>query len=382
MLFKTSTLIAFALQLFSVIAAPVARDDNVKFIAYDLNLVKTNTLTNTTELYQKRGDGETLPLDNAEYLYTISLEIGSNKQPVYVQIDTGSSDLWVVDASQGGSPDGGVYDPSKSNTYHKTDEEFSITYQDQTGSSGYYVTDDIWLPDGSRIKQVQFGDTTKSSTAPGVLGIGFTSNEALDEGEVTYPNFPVALKNQGFINKLAYSIYLNKYSTSSGTIIFGGYDTTKHTGNFPKLPFISTRDLLIGVNTITIGGKQYSVNTGGVLDTGTTLTILPTSLYHKLGAALGKYDFWSGSYIWDCNQPTDKFVTYSFNGVDIKVSYADLSLEISPGRCQVGFDKWGGSEIILGDTFLRSAYVIFNLEDGYAQLGQAFYTDETNIVEI
>ena len=84
-------------------------------------------------------------------LYTIPLAIGTPPQMFNLQLDTGSSDLWVpannataCTGTQGGCP-GGSFDYTKSSTYVESTEPFQITYGDGTGDAGYYFNDTVTL---------------------------------------------------------------------------------------------------------------------------------------------------------------------------------------------------------------------------------------------
>lgn len=75
----------------------------------------------------------------------------------------------------------------------------------------------------------------------GTLGIGLKSDEETSDNS-TYDNFVFNLKKQGFINKAGYSLYLPQKEKKSGTILFGGIDEDKYSGNLTK--FIVSSDKL------------------------------------------------------------------------------------------------------------------------------------------
>jgi len=89
-------------------------------------------------------------LDN-EYklgLYSINITVGTPPQSVILDLDTGSSDLWVygTDAYEAcnGICVGGSYNRSQSSTYALVDEDgFLIEYADGSGATGDYVSDDV-----------------------------------------------------------------------------------------------------------------------------------------------------------------------------------------------------------------------------------------------
>lgn len=87
-----------------------------------------------------------------------------------MHIDTGSSDLWVntpssqiCSARQDYCATGGTYDPEKSSTYKRINDDFNITYADGSGAAGDYVTDNMGIG-GITLKNFQFAVGYKSSS--------------------------------------------------------------------------------------------------------------------------------------------------------------------------------------------------------------------------
>ncbi|KRX07831.1 Aspartic peptidase domain [Pseudocohnilembus persalinus] len=72
------------------------------------------------------------PLFNIQQVaFTISLQFGSEKQPIDVAIDTGSADLWVYDTNcQGCKYNVPKYDCNSSKTCIKSNERIYINYDD------------------------------------------------------------------------------------------------------------------------------------------------------------------------------------------------------------------------------------------------------------
>lgn len=386
MLFLKSLLVPLAFVVFA------AADK--KIISYDIKKTEEHVPFNSTLILGKSSGNEQLNLKNQYKLfYTIDLEFGSNKETVSLDIDTGSSDLWTINSVIADKYNNqlGVFNSAKSKTYHNLNKEFVIKYLDGSNATGTYAKDDIWLPSGDVLKQAQFGDVNKTTSSFGIIGVGLTPNEASTElGEGEYDNFPIALKKQGLINTAGFSINLDKINDNSGSIIFGGYDTTKYKGNFPELPFLSNYDYSINLRGARIGGSEIPIFHKAVLDSGTTLTLLTEPLYHSFGRLLGKWDSYYQTYVWDKKQPSDKFITYQLDGVDINVPYSELVYPLYdpitqrevPGRlASIGIDT-AGDIIILGDTFLRSAYLVFNIDKKTVKIGQASHSKTQNLVEI
>lgn len=318
---------------------------------------------------------------NVEYILTIYL--GSNQQPVLVQLDTGSSDLWVHSSSNG-APN--TYDDSQSTTFQDLDEKFSIQYEDLSGYSGEYVTDSLsFLSGASLLDTFQFAEVPTDPNGEvgekGVFGVADRNQESVSGSDPEYDSLPWALKNAGIIPKASYSLFLGSKASGKGTILFGGIDTAKYSGTLTTYPLSKTSGLGVKLNTINIDGKVITLNADYYLDSGTTLTNVPESVLDYLDMIIPSTKVTQDNgfvlrYV-SCDQPTDKYFTFDFGQNTIKVSYAD-AIFAEGNKCLLGFSA--GELFILGDTFLRSAYVYFDISDGTVGLAQASYSTDSNII--
>ncbi|CAN9357007.1 unnamed protein product [Alternaria sp. RS040] len=344
-------------------------------------------------------------LDNLETLYFANASLGTPEQNFRLHIDTGSSDLWVNSVnsnlcSQGGNQCGqsGTYNANDSSTYNYVNGAFNISYVDGSGASGDYATDTFRLG-GQTIKDLQFGIGYVSSSPEGILGIGYTINEVAvgRAGLDPYPNLPQKLKDDGTINSNAYSLWLNDLDASTGSILFGGVDTDKYQGELQTLPIIPERgqyaEFIIALTGMGRDGKNGSIfensNVPVLLDSGSSLMYLPdnvaSSLYQTFDA---QYDASNGAAIVDCDLANQQgSLEFNFSGVQISVPLNELVIvaAVSRGRpvCILGIGPAGQSVAVLGDTFLRSAYVVYDLENNEISLAQTnFNATSENIQEI
>jgi hypothetical protein len=136
---------------------------------------------------------------------------------VEVDIDTGSSELWVnPNCSNAWYPYGctqnGFYVPTSSSTRQLSSQAFSITYG--LGSvSGFYIKDNIAMGSAKIIAQ-QFGGATKSmDMMEGIMGVGF--GYGLD---TAYYNIIDQLAVQGITHSRAFSLDLASIDVAQGTI--------------------------------------------------------------------------------------------------------------------------------------------------------------------
>jgi hypothetical protein len=331
-----------------------------------------------------------------------------------MHIDTGSSDLWCNSASsslcqQNSNPcaSSGTYDSSSSSTYKLVNNNFNISYVDGSGASGDYVTDTLRIG-GQTLSNFQFGVGTTSTSSEGVLGIGYTSNEIQvnRNQQQAYPNLPAAMLDTGLIQANAYSLWLNDLDAGTGQILFGGVNTAKYTGSLQTVPIIqeygSYYEFIIALTGVGIGSSSTSSSSSlpapVLLDSGSSLIYLPddlaTEIYDQVNAV---YDSNAGAAYVDCSLAnTGSSISFSFSGATISVAYSELvlsggtnsdgqQLTFSNGvpACIFGIAPADSSTPVLGDTFLRSAYVVYDLDSNEISLAQTdFNSTSDNIQEI
>ena len=126
-----------------------------------------------------------------------------------------------------------------------------------------------------------------------------------------------------------------------------------------------------------------SDSTGVVLDTGSTLSYVFSDTLRHLGRLLGgTYNSYYGAYIIDFGLgDSPGLLDINFGGnKTILVPISNLVLRYT-SQCFMGVLEQSSSSsyMLFGDNILRSAYVIYNLEDYQVSLAQVFYTDEESI---
>ncbi|KAI2609172.1 acid protease [Hypoxylon sp. NC1633] len=345
----------------------------------------------------------TVPLANrSDVAYYAQLDIGTPAQQVYVQLDTGSFELWVnPDCSDlQGSADVkfcqavGHYEPSSSSSAAQIAGSKTLRYG--IGSAQVqYVTDDIGLSGtDAKLNGVQFGvavDTVDEFA--GILGIGHGVNVT-----IRYKNFIDELAEQGVTQTKAFSLALGSKDEQEGVVIFGGLDTGKFTGNLKTLPIIPPEEApdqvpryWVNMTSLTLTPpsgqrKQYENTTMAVfLDSGATLTLLPTNLANSIAADFGaEATDTNGFYPVACSlNDLPGTLDFAFDGVTIKVPYNELVRELQTSfgvQCFLGISP-SDDFILLGDTMLRSAYAVFDQTNNAIHLAQ-YVNCDTNEMEI
>ncbi|KXJ89458.1 aspartic peptidase domain-containing protein [Microdochium bolleyi] len=330
---------------------------------------------------------EVLSVYSAAYLAQIRFPdaSGGESQVVDVLLDTGSFELFVNPVcSKSDVPDlcdsFGRYNASESSKSKALGSSFSIQYGGGSASGEYYK-DSISLIPGTTLTEQQFGVANQSEKVWfGIMGLG----QGRVNNYIKYPVILDSLKTQGFTESRLFSLELGPQAPASnpiqysGEIVFGGLDRNKFAGNLRKIPTDPTKvyysiKLTSLINSPASGvlqpvtrqaNAQFPIDI--IVDSGTTLTILPRSLVESLAAKFpgAQYDG-SGGYTVPCSYREQAgSVTFGFGAfATISVSYRDF-IWLSGNTCHLGA-SWSSSLNlnILGASFLRGAYVVFDQDN-------------------
>ncbi|KAI9360137.1 aspartic peptidase domain-containing protein [Pilaira anomala] len=264
--------------------------------------------------------------------------------------------------------------------------------------------------------------------ASGILGLGFAG--LMRDPKHNVP-FITNLLNNKIIDEPVFSIYLNRQGDYgyTGEIVIGGYETTRFTGKLDFLPVVTYDERsgkpYLGRTYSTGGIQKYwtvpgqeikSFKTDGtqlfatrfedlqpvILDTGTTLSYLPldivislmetvTSEYKAIKLNDGKiqaYEVKCSDFIdqqvWFDFQFSPLAKSFSANPVVIRVPLKEMVLPQNTNNISTattclfgiapissGFLNSIGSGWILGQTVLRSAYIVHDMLGSQVGIGAA-----------
>lgn len=334
-------------------------------------------------------------------------------------LDTGSGEMWFNDYSSSirlgngtscGRNSGRIYPDYYDYSLEESVgdiQPFSISHLDGNRASGSRDTTPVQIGDLSFRNWVfsqTLGIADLSSQCTGILGIGF-SNEA--QGELTGRESLVRnLRTENHTKVEAYSLVPSE-SLSGGSILFGAINHARVDGSLTRLPMVSeqTHPSITITNITTELNPEFDLTTTytfippadeliAVIDIGSVLTYLPeddvTDLmqeYQKLYGTETYQGFRSNSEIRrvSCNcRESSRSVHFTFSSVTIEVLSYELILKVQINgeeMCIFGVasTKYSDGQVILGYTFLRSAYVVLDLEKDEVQL--APYKIGTSVID-
>ena len=302
----------------------------------------------------------------------------------------------------------GTFDPSDSETFHSNGTSFSITYADSTFAKGVWGYDDVVI-NGANVTNLSLAVCDNADNAMGILGIGLSGLETTYSGSASvsgsssgayqYENLPLRLKSQGLIKQVAYSVYLNDSSADSANILFGAVDHNRYTGDMVALPIVNTLkskgydealQLDVTLNSLTLvdrsSSEQAVIGTGAasaLLDTGTTLTYVPPNVLSAIiGLLNAQYSSSVGQYVIKCTDGDDLYLVFNFQGQEINIEMSSFLVSLvtlggsSSEYCMVGLQSSDGSSFTLGDSFLRSVYMVADLDN--MEIGLATANHDNN----
>lgn len=206
--------------------------------------------------------------------------------------------------------------------------------------------------------------------------------------------------NQGLIKQNLFAVYLDSTPGGSGSAInFGEIDSRYYSGAFTEVPVMSQSYWQLGLYSVAVNGKDASGCTGAfgflcssIIDTGTSLIVGPASEVNALLAMIG-------NVAEDCSnlhQLPNIDIKYSAKGPAFTLKPSTYVIGINDGQCQLGIQGDRTSKLffqrrltfllffkisvrltfsfspflplalagvpfwIMGDTFIRSQYTVFN----------------------
>ncbi|PYH45740.1 pepsin-like aspartic protease [Aspergillus saccharolyticus JOP 1030-1] len=326
--------------------------------------------------------------NDSEYLAQVS--IGTPAQTVSLDFDTGSADLWVwstklpsATISEYGKSHN-VFDPSKSSTFKELDGySWQISYGDGSSASGSVGTDNVDIG-GITVKNQAVELAEKMSTefaqgaGDGLLGLAFGSINTVQPKAVKTPVENMIAQDDIPDSSALFTANLGSWKDADDAdkgesfYTFGFIDdaTVQSSGQeISYTPIDNSQGFwMFNSTSATVNGKTItrSGNTA-IADTGTTLALVDDdtckAIYDAIPGAY--YDSETQGYIYpsDTTEENLPVVSFAVGDKQFVVQKEDLGFaEAKTGYVYGGIQSRGDMTFdILGDTFLKSIYAIFDV---------------------
>uniref|UniRef100_A0A0K0E9F8 Aspartic protease n=2 Tax=Strongyloides stercoralis TaxID=6248 RepID=A0A0K0E9F8_STRER len=391
-IYRMKSLFAIALCLAivnaAVIEVPFKRAGSMR-----ARMIKDGTWKSYVEKNWKvRAVGSQPFIDYFDDFYIGNITLGTPAQTFEIVLDTGSSNLWVIDAkctSQAcqGYPNSGYtkhrYDTSKSSTYKSESTPFSIQYG--SGSCDGHLAKDTLTMGGLTVKTQELGVATSIAEVfgyqpvDGILGLGWP---ALSVDNVVPPMQNLLPQLSAGLFTVSLNLLPNPSSVSGssngGTITYGGLDTKNCKGSISYVPLSSETYWQFPIEGFSIGSFKESRKQQVISDTGTSWIGAPTNYMSRIATTLGaQFDWENELYTLPCTGTyPDMVFTINKKKYNIPSKQYILDLGLGSGNCALAaFDMggMGGPQWILGDVFIRqycNIYDITNKRIGFQLAGQ------------
>lgn len=339
-------------------------------------------------------------IESADVGYFCNANLGTPPRPFKLLVDTGSSDLWVPDDNCHGdskesesTPGCGNHSsigPNSSSSFKRIEEEIFFIIYVSGYAIGNMATDHVSIAQLT-IENLKFGTAIKESQSiisanspwDGILGLGLP---ALSH-EPNATSFLDALKNQSLITQNVVSFKIPRHrdaqkENSEGEMTIGGMnpdryiqDTLVTVKNVNKKGFWEAPIDEVAVNGVRL--DSVTGNRSGVLDTGTSLLVVPAPDADALHALIPGAEFDGRQKHWTIPCKNNASMTISFGKRSFKIDPRDLvpDFPINETTCYSGIAAaelgLGSTVWLVGDTILKNVYLSLDRE-----------TDEISFAEL
>jgi hypothetical protein len=327
-------------------------------------------------------------IDYYDDFYLSNITLGTPPQTFTIVPDTGSSNLWVIDATKckaqacNGYPNSGytkhLFDPTKSSTYKADGQAFSIQYG--SGSCNGILGIDVFSVAGISYATQKFGlassiaDVFGYQPIDGIMGLGWP---ALAVDNVVPP-----MQNlMSTLDKPLFSVWMDRKQKVSmggnaGLITYGAIDTSNCDAQVSYVKLSSMTYWQFAMTGFTMGSYSNMKSVQVISDTGTSWLGGPQAdIAAIVKQTKAQYDFEDGLYYVPCTQTGLPDITLTIGGMKYTIPSTEyvIDLELGNGNCALTvFDFEGGGMYpswILGDTFIRTYCNVYDI--GGQQIGFA-----------
>ncbi|RIB30112.1 aspartic peptidase domain-containing protein [Gigaspora rosea] len=160
----------------------------------------------------------------------------------------------------------------------------------------------------------------------------------------------------------------SKDKGDTGSLTLGGVDNSKFVGNITFSKLVNKKGFWeIKLDDASVNGKALDFNgRNAIIDTGTTLVIIPLQDAEKIHKQIPGATKINGQFVVPCN--TNVNVAFTFAGVSYNINPRDLAFQPTGtnNTCASGISAGnidGNTTWLVGDVFLKNVYSVFNIKD-------------------
>ncbi|KAL2265809.1 hypothetical protein VTJ83DRAFT_6909 [Remersonia thermophila] len=334
-----------------------------------------------------RGDVEAVSFrDDREYLSRVGF--GTPPQWFTVDLDTGSSDVWLytTETRLSIAQDRRIFHINASSTAQQVpNATWYITYGDGSAAWGRVYRDVINLANLTFVNAtIESASAVSASLAAdrdldGVFGLAYNLSSQ------TSPRQPGVLA-AALLPRLAAPVFTAdlRWRSPAGAYTFGYVDHARRAGELRYLNLTEGAQFWeFAYRGVRAGGRDRWHAPAGegrwraIADTGTTLLLMASEvaeLYYADVPGARRNATAGGLWTYPCRNPTLPAFEIRFDdGFDVTIpgqfmNYTAIPDE--PDRCMGGLQTWGYDDLaIFGDVFLKAVYAVFDV--GQARIGFA-----------
>ncbi|KAL6709639.1 hypothetical protein ACN47E_001067 [Coniothyrium glycines] len=332
-------------------------------------------------------------------LYLCPVKVGTPAQTLYLDFDTGSSDLWVwsneLPQSTLQKADSQkqqvAFDATKSSTFQTiSGATWKISYGDGSSASGDVGTDTVDLG-GLKVENQavelakQLSQSFVQGNGSGLLGLAFSSINTVSPHQQRTPVDNMI--SQKDVTQSLFTAYLGSWRDADEAdkgesfYTFGYIDQAvlKASGatepNYTKVDNSQGFWQVLSTSATINGNTITRSNNTSIMDTGTTLCLVEDSLVEAVYKAIpgSKYDENNQGYVYPYNTPVDKLPTITLAIGDAQVAFQKEDLgfaDAGNGMVYGSIQSRGSMDMdIYGDAVLKAIYAIFDINNGSPRFG-------------
>ncbi|KAH8356412.1 hypothetical protein KR084_012174 [Drosophila pseudotakahashii] len=309
---------------------------------------------------------------NLEYYGTVSM--GTPRQNFSVIFDTGSSNTWLPSIN---CPKSNLacqnhrrYNSSRSSSYTPDGRNFTMRYG--SGRVVGYLSKDTLHFGGADLPDLIFGESLflqhfafNSVRFDGLVGLGL--------GALAWPNttpFLELLCAKRLVEKCMFSVYFGR---NGGELLFGGFDKSKFEGKLHYVPISQWDSWNLEVTKTKVGTKQIGGVSNAILDTGTSLILMPQDTYNNLLKVLSA-KVQNGYSILSCERKSLPNINILIGGKVFPLTSSEYLMELTVDRkklCVLAIAPINRGFWVLGDIFLGRYYTVYDATEKKIGLAKA-----------